>query len=703
MKKLIISAFIFLSSVLLINAQEIDVSKWPRPQQKYFESANVFYEEKLYAFAYERYDSLLRLHPNDLYLKYLTGICAIYISDKHKVAEKYLNDVKIRDKKAIDLDYYYAILYHKTYQFEKSKELIASLLKNGKLKNDQIKTLKLTDKYNDNALTLVSNPVKVNIQNVGAPLNSNAAEYAPILTADEENMFITYRGIKSLGGLRDLLGRPNPQGIHFEDILLSQKKNGAWSEPRTLQNINTVSNDAVIAISNDGQKLMIFRANEEDGGDIYECKLMGTEYSQPEKLKGDVNSKSWEGSITMSSSQRKIIFASERSGGFGGRDLYEATLMEDGSWGKVKNLGKTVNTEFDDDAPFLHPDGRTLVFSSMGHNSMGGYDIFMSDLDEIDSVWKAPVNLGYPLNTTDDDIYYVLSADGKKGYFSSAREGGLGDKDIYVVEPGIGSKKSILTVIKGRLKENGQPYSGKIQVFLENGRPFGQFNSNASSGNYLVSLPSGYNYKINYYHPVLGDRSYNIQTSKVTGYAEKIININFGDGDTIPRNKTIEITDADSVKKSLDPSMFENTSGGGNMASTGTVNTSTNETNAGNATATNNTGETPRARLKNKIGTKTLSGLSYYVQVGAYRKPQNFNGSKLNNYGGSKQTELINGDVQVIVVNKSFNTWQEADDYLVKVRSLGYSDAFLTANYNGKRIYLIELLNEKLFESSGVN
>jgi hypothetical protein len=405
----------------------------------------------------------------------------------------------------------------------------------------------------------------------------------------------------------------------------------------------------------------------------------------------------------MSSSQRKIIFASERSGGFGGRDLYEATFMEDGSWGKVKNLGKTVNTEFDDDAPFLHPDGRTLVFSSMGHNSMGGYDIFMSDLDEIDSVWKAPVNLGYPLNTTDDDIYYVLSADGKKGYFSSAREGGLGDKDIYVVEPGIGSKKSILTVIKGRLKENGQPYYGKIQVFLENGRPFGQFNSNASSGNYLVSLPSGYNYKINYYHPVLGDRSYNIQTSKVTGYAEKIININFGDGDTIPRNKTIEITDADSVKKSLDPSMFENTSGGGNMASTGTVNTSTNETNAANATATNNTGETPRARLKNKIGTKTLPGLSYYVQVGAYRKPQNFNSTKLSRYGGSKQTEVINGDIQVIVVNKSFNTWQEADDYLIQVRNLGYSDAFLTANYNGKRVYLIELLNEKIFENSGVN
>ena len=124
----------------------------------------------------------------------------------------------------MDLDYYFALFYHKTYQFEKSKELIANLLNNGKLKNDQIKTLKLTDKYNDNALTLVSNPVKVNIQNVGSPLNSGTAEYAPVLTADEENMFITYRGPKSAGGLRDLLGKPNPLGIYFEDILLTQKK-----------------------------------------------------------------------------------------------------------------------------------------------------------------------------------------------------------------------------------------------------------------------------------------------------------------------------------------------------------------------------------------------------------------------------------------------------------------------------------------------
>ncbi|MCA0431321.1 MAG: hypothetical protein LCH32_12550 [Bacteroidetes bacterium] len=684
-----------------LNAQEIDVASWPRAQQKYFESANAFYEEKLYPFAYERYDSLLKLHPNDLYLKYLTGICAIYVSDKHKVAEVYLNTVKERNKKAADLDYYFAILYHKTYQFEKSKNLIATLLSNNKLKNEQIKVLKQTDKYNDNALALVGNPIKVNIQNLGEPLNSKGAEYSPVITADEENMLITYRGVKSLGGLRDLYGKQNALGIYFEDILISQKKDNKWSEPRVLQNINTASNDAVIAISNDGQKLFIFRSNEEDGGDIYECKLMGTEFSEPEKLKGEVNSKSWEGSVSLSANQRKLIFASEKPGGFGGKDLYEATLLENGTWGKIKNLGKTINTEFDDDAPFLHPDGRTLVYSSMGHNSMGGYDIFMSDIDDIDSTWKAPTNLGYPVNTTDDDIYYVLSADGKRGYYASAREGGVGDKDIYVVEPAITSKKSILTVVKGKLTENLKPYEGKIQVFLDNGRVYGEFTSNSSSGNYLISVPSGYNYKINYYHPVLGDRIYEVKTNRVDGYAEKLININFGDADTIPKVKTVEVTPADSIKLKLEPGMFEKTSSGNSVANNTTTENNVSNTESKSAISNLNTGNpaADRQKLMEQIGKNTAPGLLYNVQVGAYRKPQNFNSSNLNNLGGSKQTEVIMGDIQLIVVNKTFNTWLEADDYLNKVKNAGYTDAFITASFNGKRMYLKDLIQEKIFNN----
>lgn len=697
--KLILVVIICLISKL--NAQEIDVASWPRAQQKYFESANVFYEEKLYTFAFERYDSLLKLHPNDLYLKYLTGICAIYVSDKHKVAEVYLNTVKERNKKAADLDYYFAILYHKTYQFEKSKNLIATLLSNNKLKNEQIKVLKQTDRYNDNALALVSNPIKVNIKNLGEPLNSRGAEYSPVITADEENMLITYRGVKSLGGLRDLYGKENALGIYFEDILISQKKDNNWSEPRVLQNINTVSNDAVIAISNDGQKLFIFRSNEEDGGDIYECKLTGTEFSEPEKLKGEVNSKSWEGSVSLSANQRKLIFASEKPGGFGGKDLYEATLLENGTWGKIKNLGKTINTELDDDAPFLHPDGRTLVYSSMGHNSMGGYDIFMSDIDDIDSTWKAPTNLGYPVNTTDDDIYYVLSADGKRGYYASAREGGVGDKDIYVVEPAISSKKSILTVVKGKLTENLKPYEGKIQVFLDNGRVYGEFTSNSSSGNYLISVPSGYNYKINYYHPVLGDRIYEIKTNRVDGYAEKLININFGDADTIPKVKTVEVTPADSIKLKLEPGLFEKTSSGNAVANNTTTDNTINTTENKNTNSNINSGNpvADRQKLMEQIGKTTAPGLLYSVQVGAYRKPQNFNSTNLKSLGGSKQTEVIMGDIQLIVVNKSFNTWLEADDYLNKVKNLGYTDAFITASFNGKRMYLKDLVQEKIFNN----
>ncbi len=707
-KKLI--ALLFLLIYCGLQAQDVESTKWPKQQQKYFESANSFYEEKLYTFAYERYDSLLKLHPNDLYLKYVTGISAIYISDKHKIAEKYLTEVKEKNKKAADLDFYFALLYHKTYQFEKSLALIETLLKTKKLNAAQEKELNKVARYCRNAIPLIEKPIVANIKNISSPPNTKGAEYSPVVTADEETIFFTYRGTKSLGGLRDLYGKQNPLGIYFEDVFLSQKKDGKWQEPRGLITANTVANDAVIAISNDGQKLFLFRSNETDGGDIYESKLTGSEFSEPEKLKGDINSTSWEGSVSLSSNQNKIIFASERPGGFGGKDLYVATKADDGSWGKVKNLGKNINTEFDDDAPFLHPDGRTLVFSSEGHNSMGGYDIFLSDLDEIDSTWKKPTNIGHPINTTDDDIFYVLSADGKRGYFASAREGGSGDKDIYVVEPAVASKKSVLTVVKGKLTENLKPYEGRVEVFLENGKMFGGFYANSSTGNYLISVPSGYNYKFNYYHPIFGDRPYEIRISAVDGYAEKIININFGDADTIPKLKMVDVVPGDSVKKFVDPSMYDNTSIANTQTNkttemtTATTTTKSNENNSnGNTIISNlsvNSVAEERIALLNNFGNKTLPNLNFYVQVGAYRKPQNFPNSKLAQLGGSKQAETIMGDVQLIVVNKLFGTWNEAETYCKKIKSVGYSDAFITANYNGKRYYLTDLIKEKILEQA---
>jgi hypothetical protein len=765
MRKSILILCLIVKGLSLLSQESAKPSR-SREDQKLFESGQAFYQEKLYGLAYERFNALSAKYPDDSYVKYLTGICGIFITDKREASKDILEEIYSQNKKTPDIEFYMALLQHKMGEFDESIELSKKLLTTTKLKNDQSTTLKRLIENCTNARDLVSKPLKVKITNIGSPPNTKGAEYSSVISSDDETIFFTYRGEKSMGGLRDFDGKEDKSGFYYEDIFVSRKKDGVWQEPTPLENANTITNDAVVSISNDGQNLFTFKSTATEGGDIYESNLVGKKFSVPTKVKGDINSTSWEGSISLSANQRMAIFSSERPGGFGGVDLYSAIKMADGTWGKVKNLGSEINTPYDDDAPFIHPDGKTLIFSSMGHNSMGAYDIFFSDLDEIDSTWKKPTNIGYPINTVDDDIYYVLSSDGKRGYYASARPGGFGDKDIYVVDPAVASKKSQLMIVKGKVSENLLPYGCDISVFLDSGRSFGVFKSNSISGNYLISVPSGYNYRLGYYHPVLGERSVEVDAKEVSGYAEKEININFGDSDSIPKVTTVKVEPKDSahiVINSFNLSPLEQittiASSTQTMASIENTLTTlaesndvltqsekvktksksnslpeefssvkdksqlatkektviktkeiinkvkTNQTNSDNSKPVPSLSDyavTERKQLLSSFGSLTIQGVKYFVQVGAYRQPQNFKSSKLNVIGSVKQNGTILGDVSLLIMDKEFDTWIEADAYLNKVKSLGQRDAFLTALISGKRFYLKDLLERGIWERKSI-
>jgi hypothetical protein len=733
-----------------------------REDQKLFESGQAFYQEKLYVLAYERFSALSKKFPDDGYVKYLTGICGIFITGEREASKDILEEIYSNNKKTPDIEFYLALLKHKLGDFDECIELSNKLLTTSKLKNDQIVTLKRLIENCNNAKDLVNKPLKASITNIGSPPNTKATEYSPVISSDDETMFFTYRGEKSMGGLRDFDAKEDQSGFYYEDIFVARKKDGVWQQPTPLENANTITNDAVVSISNDGQSLFTFKSTATEGGDLYESNLVGSKFSVPAKIKGDINSSSYESHISLSVNKRMAIFSSDRPGGFGGIDLYSAIKMPDGTWGKVKNLGSEINTPYDDDAPFLHPDGKTLVFSSKGHNSMGEFDIFFSDIDEIDSTWKKPTNIGYPINTVDSDIYYILSSDGKRGYFSSVRGGGYGDMDMYVVEPAIASKKSQLMIVKGKVSENMLPYGCEISVFLDNGRSFGVFKSNSVSGNYLISMPSGYNYRLGYYHPVLGERSVEVNAKEVTGYAEKEININFGDSDSIPKitevkveakdsahivinsfnlspieqintiaavTKTIanvenKITESEESTKAVVQTKKPEASPKGNLLPeefsavkpksqvvtkektvtkpkevVGKVETNrSNIVNNKSASVLSDYAVAERKQLLSSFGSITIQGVKYFVQVGAYRQPQNFKPSKLNVIGSVKQKGIILGDVSLLIMDKEFDTWIEADAYLSKVKSLGQQDAFLTALISGKRFYLKDLLQRGIWE-----
>jgi Tol biopolymer transport system component len=286
---------------------------------------------------------------------------------------------------------------------------------------------------------------------------------------------------------------------YFEDIFVSQKdENGEWGKPVSIgTNINTEGHEATIGLSADGQELYIYRDDFGDGN-IYVCELKGSSWTEPKLLNDNVNSPFRETHASVSADGQTLYFTSDRDG-TGEMDIFRSRRLPNGEWGLSENLGAVVNTKYDEEAPFIHPDGKTLFFSSKGHNSMGGYDIFFSI--EEDGKWSTPMNIGHPMNTADDEYFFVMSADGKRAYYSSSSGQGTGGKDIYLVT--LDNEREIpLTVYKGVIVADGsgkRPDGVTVNVTdNETGEFFGVYKPREDNGKFILILHPGKNYNIAY-------------------------------------------------------------------------------------------------------------------------------------------------------------------------------------------------------------
>ncbi|HEX8330715.1 MAG TPA: OmpA family protein [Hymenobacter sp.] len=370
-----------------------------------------------------------------------------------------------------------------------------------------------------NGKQLMAKPVRVFIDNAGPELNSPASDYGPVISADESTIVITSRRAGSTGGKND------PEGNdYFEDIYQANWRGKAWSRAVNLgAPVNTDDHNATVGLAPDGQRMLVYAGS--NGGDLLEANLTGTAWSKPKQLGSRINTKSHESSASYSPDGRYLYFVSNRpEGGLGGSDIYKVEME---SKAPPVNLGSTINTAYGEEGAFMAPDGKTLYFSSEGHNSMGGYDIFKSVFEN--GKWSTPENLGWPINTPDDDVFFVTSASGRHGYYSSDRPGGLGAKDIYritflgpekqpllneedqllasrlapvkqtVLAPAVAVATAQVTILKGTVTDDAtkQPLDAAIDL-IDNtsGQTIATFRSNATSGKYLVSLPSGTNYGI---------------------------------------------------------------------------------------------------------------------------------------------------------------------------------------------------------------
>lgn len=278
-----------------------------------------------------------------------------------------------------------------------------------------------------NGKAMMAKPSGARVTNVGAPVNTPEAEYGALVDG-KGNLYFTSR--------RQATGSAKVNKVTntwFEAIYHSRWGADGWGVPTLAQGgLNSAHNDATISLATDGQSMIIYR-DEKNGGDLLLSRKDGETWGAAVPLNPAVNSTAQESSAWRTADGQWLYFVSSREGGLGGSDIYRSPWnKEQGVWGPAENLGPDINTIYDEEGVYAPGKGDTLYFASQGHNTMGGYDLFRSV--HVNGRWSRPENLGWPINSPGDDQFLVLAADGRSGYFSSTRPGGMGDDDIYRVE-----------------------------------------------------------------------------------------------------------------------------------------------------------------------------------------------------------------------------------------------------------------------------
>lgn len=599
-------------------------------------------------------------------LYYVTGICYTY--DVNNTL-KGLALIRKAEPKASEIDGYY---FNLAYALEKNDSIDKAIEKYKlALSSEEKKAIKNSQltkeiKYRINRCQKIAeyrtkkNLVK--ISNIGRPVNSDAAEYCPLITSNESIMIFTYRGSKSKGGKQKLKGKQADGSenleLFFEDIFISRKTGDTtWSEPQPVENLNTTLHDAAVCLNTDGSQLFVYRNIGSGKGDLYMSRLMTTSYSKPVYQAG-LNSQEWEGSACFIPNTNKIIFASERKGGYGGKDLYVAEKLKENVWGNIKNLGPVVNTKYDEDAPFVTTDGKILFFSSNNTSSIGGYDVFRSDLKN--EAWQTPYNLGPPINTKNDDKFFIVRADGKVGYYSSYKQGGKGEQDIYRIEPGIPGVPIELLEVNGYVTADGKPVAAQVEISSigKNKKFTTNVNAKKASGFFLANLPAGDDFEL---------------TIKTEGFPPQVIDLSTTGIDSF---MVINVF-AEFSSPEYDRKLAElNKAVEKNMAAKGSVDLKV---------------------FAEKYGSFTKDSLAFKIQIGAYKFFENFN---YNNILGFPRIIRQTGKDNITrFVMGHYTTFGEAQKLLDKIRAAGVlKDSFIYAEYKGERKFLSDLISEGILD-----
>lgn len=457
-------------------------------QKEIFLEAESFLLFEEYKDALPLYQKILQTDPENYNINYKIGLC--YLNDIYQVSksvsylEKAVNGINpecktnsYKEKRSPpEALYYLGNAYRENNRldeaieaYEQFKLILDPVVYDAVLVEEQITSCKI-------AMAQQKNPMYFISVNMGEGINDRFEEINPLMSGDEKIFVFTRR-------------------LQFYDaVFYCRKENGRWSEPQNLTpSFGVDGNSYCTGLSYNGDELYVYRSDNFDGN-LYVSRFRNGKWSKLEKLNGNINTKFWESHASLSKDGRTLYFTSNRDGGYGGLDIYRSERTRGGDWGPAINLGPVVNSKYNEDTPFVTDDGNTLYFSSMGHYNMGGYDILYSTrLDN--GQWAKPLNAGYPLNTTRDDLFFVPFHDGAYAFYAKYDPSdSYGMMDLYKMEvfTELHPRKFILkgvSRIEGEIKPD---YSGitatlinsKTGQVIDQSRfsPDGTYTLNALSG-----------------------------------------------------------------------------------------------------------------------------------------------------------------------------------------------------------------------------
>jgi tetratricopeptide (TPR) repeat protein len=448
------------------------------------------------------YREVLQGDPTNAAALYGTSEC-YYNLKKYKLALEYLNKALEKEPGiSSESEFFRGQIFHRTAKLDEAIAAFDAFLAKEKPSTYEYE---LATQYRLQclyALDMMKKPVNVSIANMGNLINSRYDEYTPSISADGKTIVFTARRNDTKGGRMDDEGDYK----YFEDIYYSEydETTQEWSQSIAVEgDLNTETYDAVLSIFPSGNGMFVYKNTVSSTGDIYfsEYRPGTKEWSAAQKMPRPINTSYFEGSISMTADGSTVYFVSERPEGEGQGDIYVATKKGE-SWSSPKNLGAVINTDLDEKFVFIHPNGKTLFFASNGHQTMGSYDIFKTEF--VNGEWSVPINLGYPINTVNEESTFSLTKDNKTLMIAAEYDDSFGERDIYKIDvsnyellSGDYAKNTAGQILISCLYQAGEPAKNvRVEAYYISNNKLVASVETDKAGRAKLNLPGNETYKI---------------------------------------------------------------------------------------------------------------------------------------------------------------------------------------------------------------